>query len=94
MFLNLLTVSLVILPPTQFMEARGTDRSILLNIILVMEQMLNSRKQASVPIPAPILSRVRELADMQGQFQPILSTGKSSGHISGRSVNEARSGYL
>ncbi|XP_009782035.1 uncharacterized protein [Nicotiana sylvestris] len=56
--------------------------------------MLNSRKQASVPIPAPILSRVRELADMQGQFQPILSTGKSSGHISGRSVNEARSGYL
>ncbi|KAK4349821.1 hypothetical protein RND71_029134 [Anisodus tanguticus] len=57
--------------------------------------ILNSRKQASVPIPAPILSRVRELADMQGQIQPILSTGKSSGHSSsGRSVHEARSGFL
>ncbi|XP_059288593.1 uncharacterized protein LOC132041936 [Lycium ferocissimum] len=57
--------------------------------------ILNSRKQASVPIPAPILSRVRELADMQGQIPPILSTGKSSGHSSsGRNVHEARSGFL
>ncbi|XP_060205954.1 uncharacterized protein LOC132633503 [Lycium barbarum] len=57
--------------------------------------ILNSRKQASVPIPAPILSRVRELADMQGQIPPILATGKSSGHSSsGRSVHEARSGFL
>lgn len=57
--------------------------------------ILNSRKQATVPIPAPILSRVRELADMQGQIPPVLSIGKSSGHNSSdRSVHEARSGFL
>lgn len=57
--------------------------------------ILNSRKQASVPIPAPILSRVRELADMQGQVSPVLSTCKSSGHsTSDRNVHEARSGFL
>ncbi|XP_055825678.1 uncharacterized protein LOC129894159 isoform X2 [Solanum dulcamara] len=57
--------------------------------------ILNSRKQASVPIPAPILSRVRELADMQGQVPPVLSTCKSSGHSSSdRRVHEARSGFL
>ncbi|PHU24475.1 hypothetical protein BC332_09582 [Capsicum chinense] len=57
--------------------------------------ILNSRKQASVPIPAAILRRVRELADMQGQFPPGLSTGKSSGHSSSdRSVHDARSGFL
>ncbi|CAN4086994.1 unnamed protein product [Withania somnifera] len=57
--------------------------------------ILNSRKQATVPIPAPILSRVRELADMQGQMPPVLSTGKSSGHNSSdRSVHEARFGFL
>lgn len=57
--------------------------------------ILNSRKQASVPIPAAILSRVRELADMQGQIPPVLSACKSSGHSSSdRSVHEARSGFL
>ncbi|KAK6796015.1 hypothetical protein RDI58_009470 [Solanum bulbocastanum] len=57
--------------------------------------ILNSRKQASVPIPAPILSRVRELADMQGQIPPVISACKSSGHSSSdRSVHEARSGFL
>ncbi|KAH0700656.1 hypothetical protein KY284_014871 [Solanum tuberosum] len=65
------------------------------NFIFVMVQILNSRKQASVPIPAAILSRVRELADMQGQIPPVLSACKSSGHSSSdRSVHEARSGFL
>lgn len=67
----------------------------LLDVIFFMSQILNSRKQASVPIPAAILRRVRELADMQGQFPPGLSTGKSSGHSSSdRSVHDARSGFL
>lgn len=44
------------------------------------EQMNSSRKQASVPIPAPILSRVRELADMQTQVQPSLSSSRLAAH--------------
>ncbi|GER52356.1 Myb family transcription factor family protein [Striga asiatica] len=35
----------------------------------------SARKQASLPIPAPILSRVRELADTQTHVTPILSSG-------------------
>ncbi|CAN4089134.1 unnamed protein product [Withania somnifera] len=59
------------------------------------KRILNSRKQAAVPIPAPILLRVRELADMEGQIPPVLSTGKSSGYNSSdRSVHEAKSGFL
>lgn len=42
--------------------------------------MQSSRKQASVPIPAQILSRVRELADMQTQAPPILSSSKLDRH--------------
>ncbi|KAH6781270.1 hypothetical protein C2S51_006563 [Perilla frutescens var. frutescens] len=38
--------------------------------------MQNSRKQASVPIPAHILSRVRELSDIQTQVPPSLSSSK------------------
>ncbi|KAG8482404.1 hypothetical protein CXB51_027326 [Gossypium anomalum] len=39
----------------------------------------NSRKHPSMPIPAPILLRVRELAEMQAQASlPNLSTGKLS----------------
>lgn len=53
----------------------------------------NSRKHASIPIPAPILVRVRELAEMEGQFPPNISGVKFSGH-SVRDVHERRSGYL
>ncbi|KAK1375909.1 Telomere repeat-binding protein 6 [Heracleum sosnowskyi] len=53
----------------------------------------NSRKNASVPIPAPILARVRELAEVEGQFPPNISGVKFAGH-SVRDVHERRSGYL
>ncbi|MBA0871399.1 hypothetical protein Goshw_025176 [Gossypium schwendimanii] len=54
----------------------------------------NSRKHPSMPIPASILLRVRELAEMQAQASlPNLSTGKLSA-CGGRSVNETRPGYL
>uniref|UniRef100_A0A5B6ZKH8 Uncharacterized protein n=1 Tax=Davidia involucrata TaxID=16924 RepID=A0A5B6ZKH8_DAVIN len=56
-------------------------------------QIQNSRKHASMPIPASILLRVRELAEMQAQVPPNLSSSKFAG-CSGRSVHETRSGYL
>lgn len=56
-------------------------------------QVDNSRKHSSFPIPASVLVRVRELAEMQAQVPPNLSVGKVAGH-SGRSVHETRSGYL
>jgi hypothetical protein len=56
---------------------------------------MNSRKQASsVPIPATILLRVRELAEMQSQAPPILSSATAKPVGGGKSVNETRSGYL
>ncbi|KAL4291957.1 hypothetical protein GQ457_14G007460 [Hibiscus cannabinus] len=52
----------------------------------------NSRKHPSMPIPAPILLRVRELAEMQAQSpSPNLSASKLSAC---GSVNETRPGYL
>ncbi|KAL6537398.1 hypothetical protein OROMI_025932 [Orobanche minor] len=39
-------------------------------------QIYSSRKQAAVPIPASIMSRVRELADIQTQVPPSFSSGK------------------
>lgn len=53
---------------------------------------MNSRKHASVPIPAPILLRVRELAEMHSQVPPNL--GSNMGGVGGRSMHETRSGYL
>ncbi|PSR96940.1 Telomere repeat-binding protein [Actinidia chinensis var. chinensis] len=55
--------------------------------------MQSSRKHASVPIPAPILLRVRELAEIQAQVAPNLSSGKLAA-CDGRNVHETRSGYL
>ncbi|XAR49899.1 hypothetical protein NMG60_11004075 [Bertholletia excelsa] len=52
----------------------------------------NSRKPASVPIPAPILLRVRELAEMQTQVAPNLTSKFNA--ASDRNVNETTSGYL
>ncbi|KAG8388417.1 hypothetical protein BUALT_Bualt02G0123700 [Buddleja alternifolia] len=57
----------------------------------------SSRKQASVPIPAAILSRVRELADIQTQVSSSFSSSKLAGHMD---VNKTafetgtRSGFL
>lgn len=55
--------------------------------------MQGSRKHASVPIPAPILLRVRELAEMQAQVPPNLSSSKFA-VCSDRNVHETRLGYL
>ncbi|KAF5787962.1 putative transcription factor MYB-HB-like family [Helianthus annuus] len=53
----------------------------------------NSKKHSSIPIPAPILLRVRELAEMQSQVSPDLKAVKFDGHSS-RNVNDIRSGFL
>nr|AKV71969.1 telomere repeat-binding factor like-protein [Rehmannia glutinosa] len=57
--------------------------------------MPSSRKQASVPIPAPILSRVRELADIQTQVPPSFSSGRLAGfNDSNNTVHETSPGFL
>ncbi|XP_058078246.1 uncharacterized protein LOC131226654 isoform X2 [Magnolia sinica] len=48
-----------------------------------------SRKHASMPIPMPILIRVRELAEMHSQVTSEQSSGKLAG-CSGRTVHETR----
>ncbi|GMH03797.1 hypothetical protein Nepgr_005636 [Nepenthes gracilis] len=55
------------------------------------EKGTNPRKNATIPIPAPILSKVRELAEMNSQSTKNL---KASGSQSGASVSENRSGFL
>ncbi|KAG8656494.1 hypothetical protein MANES_04G143700v8 [Manihot esculenta] len=57
---------------------------------------INCRKNAaSVPIPEPILLRVRELAAMQCQVPPSLNSSKGGGSgSSADSVHEKQSGYL
>ncbi|XWS16183.1 hypothetical protein CRYUN_Cryun34aG0063100 [Craigia yunnanensis] len=58
-----------------------------------VDKGVNSRKHPSIPIPAPILLRVRELAEMQAQVPaPNLSASKLA-VCGGRSVNETRPGY-
>lgn len=54
---------------------------------------MNSRKNASVPIPAPILLRVRELAELHSQVPPNLGSNNLGG-VGGRSMHETQSGYL
>ncbi|KAE8667159.1 subtilisin-like protease isoform 1 [Hibiscus syriacus] len=55
----------------------------------------NSRKHPSMPIPAPILLRVRELAEMQAQSpSPNLSACKLPACGGRGSVNETRPEYL
>ncbi|XP_011079786.1 uncharacterized protein LOC105163216 isoform X1 [Sesamum indicum] len=57
--------------------------------------MHGSRKQASVPIPAPILSRVRELAEMQTHVPPSISYCKlAERNEPNKTVHETRSGFL
>lgn len=50
----------------------------------------NAKKQSSIPIPAPILLRVRELAEMQSQVSPDLKPVK----FGSRNVNDIKSGFL
>lgn len=57
------------------------------------DEAMNSRKNASVPIPAPILLRVRELAEMHSQVPPNLGSNNLGG-VGGRSMHETQSGYL
>ncbi|KAJ8756196.1 hypothetical protein K2173_024743 [Erythroxylum novogranatense] len=58
------------------------------------DKVTNTRKNAaSMPIPAPILLRVRELAEMQVQDPPNHGSSKVLG-TTGNSVNERQSGYL
>ncbi|KAK8594850.1 hypothetical protein V6N13_015763 [Hibiscus sabdariffa] len=62
-----------------------------------VNQVASSRKHPSMPIPAPILLRVRELAEMQAQVpSPNLGASKllACGGGGGGSVNETRPGYL
>ncbi|EEF41008.1 conserved hypothetical protein [Ricinus communis] len=55
---------------------------------------INSRKTAgTMPIPEPILLRVRELAEMQSQVPPNISSSKVAGNT-GSSVHEKQSGFL
>ncbi|KAK1416921.1 hypothetical protein QVD17_26040 [Tagetes erecta] len=54
----------------------------------------NSKKHPSIPIPAPILLRVRELAEMHSQVSPDLKAVKFNGHSGSRNVNDMKSGFL
>ena len=54
---------------------------------------MSSRKHGSMPIPAAILLKVRELAEMHAQVAPNLGTSKPSG-CGGRTVHEKRAGFL
>ncbi|XP_062008737.1 uncharacterized protein LOC133725475 isoform X1 [Rosa rugosa] len=52
-----------------------------------------SRKHVAVPIPASILLKVRELAEMHAQVPPNLGASKLTANVT-RSVHQTRSGYL
>ncbi|XWS12130.1 hypothetical protein CRYUN_Cryun37aG0063500 [Craigia yunnanensis] len=55
---------------------------------------VNSRKHPSMPIPGPILLRVRELAEMQARVPPPNLSASKLAACGDRSVNETRPGYL
>ncbi|PKI64306.1 hypothetical protein CRG98_015313 [Punica granatum] len=55
--------------------------------------LMNSRKHAVTPIPAPILSRVRELAERNGQASPSNVSSSKFG-LSGRTPTGSAPGYL
>ncbi|XVE51879.1 hypothetical protein DITRI_Ditri02bG0076400 [Diplodiscus trichospermus] len=59
-----------------------------------VDKGVNSRKHPSMPIPASILLRVRELAEMQAQIPPPNLSASKMAACDGRSVNETRPGYL
>lgn len=55
---------------------------------------MNPRKSMPSPIPAPILMKVRELAEINGQAHRVLKASSETEENGGSSVNENRSGYL
>ncbi|KAJ4953140.1 hypothetical protein NE237_029972 [Protea cynaroides] len=57
------------------------------------KRMRSSRKHASVPIPTPILLRVRQLAEMHAQAVPGLTSSNLASRAV-RNLHEASSGYL
>ncbi|XP_021716510.1 uncharacterized protein LOC110684364 [Chenopodium quinoa] len=57
-----------------------------------VDKGVNPRKNAPIPIPATILVKVRELAELNGQAPHVLKAGSNKN--SGSSVNENKSGYL
>lgn len=63
-------------------------------VVIFLKQVQNSKKHPAIPIPAPILLRVRELADMQSQVSPDLKAVKFDGHSGRRNVNDMKSGFL
>jgi len=60
------------------------------SFILMLQ--INSRKHGTAPIPEKILLRVRELAEMNSQVPPNISSNKVAAGAG--SVHEGRSGYL
>uniref|UniRef100_A0A2P2LD94 Uncharacterized protein n=2 Tax=Rhizophora mucronata TaxID=61149 RepID=A0A2P2LD94_RHIMU len=59
------------------------------------DKKINPRKSAAaLPIPTPILLRVRELAQMQAQVPPNLSSSNKVTGSTDTSVNERQPGYL
>jgi len=59
--------------------------------VVFLNQVQNFKKQSSTPIPAPILLRVRELAEMQSQVSPDLKAVKFA---SNNIINDMKSGFL
>ncbi|XP_022721585.1 uncharacterized protein LOC111279008 isoform X2 [Durio zibethinus] len=58
-----------------------------------VDKGVNSRKHPAMPIPAPILLRVRELAEMHSQVPPPSHCASKQAACGGRSVYETRPGY-
>ncbi|KAK9923720.1 hypothetical protein M0R45_032121 [Rubus argutus] len=64
----------------------------LLKASFAQNLLMMSRKHAAVPIPAPILLKVRELAEMHAQVPP--NVGPRLATNGSRSLHQTRSGYL
>ncbi|XP_041016213.1 uncharacterized protein LOC121258721 isoform X4 [Juglans microcarpa x Juglans regia] len=56
------------------------------------DDVMNSRKPTSMPIPEPILERVRELAETNARVPPNLGTSKPT--VGSRNSQDTMSGYL
>ncbi|KAH8514255.1 hypothetical protein H0E87_007187 [Populus deltoides] len=69
-------------------------RNLLKASLAPQDNGMNSRKSTgAMPIPAPILLKVRELAEMQAQVLPSLSSTKIAGSTR-KNVHEKQTGFL
>ncbi|XP_024453601.1 uncharacterized protein LOC7475702 isoform X3 [Populus trichocarpa] len=69
-------------------------RNLLKASLAPQDNGMNSRKSTgAMPIPAPILLKVRELAEMQAQVLPNLSSTKIAGSTR-KNVHEKQTGFL